>query len=91
MRRGQDGLTPRCPQCKSHRLVKNGHNARGTQQYRCKVCGKGTVLNPRILYPPEKRARILAAYYAYPSLRRTARTFGVARRTLATWLRRGSL
>jgi len=54
MLKGQDGLTLRCPQCKSSQLVKNGHNGRGTQQYRCKKCGKRTVLNPRILYPPRR-------------------------------------
>lgn len=36
----QATITYTCTHCASPNLVKNGHNANGKQQYRCKDCGK---------------------------------------------------
>ena len=81
--------TRECPHCHSDRIVKNGHNPQGKQQYRCKQCGKTGVLNPSRRYPPEYKERILAAYYQHPnpSIRGMSRAFGIARETMTVWLR----
>jgi len=44
-------------------------------------------LNPTVAYPAERKAEILRAYYERSSLRGLERTFGVARQTVAKWLR----
>jgi transposase-like protein len=84
----QEVLTPRCPHGQSVDIVKNGHKAKGQQQYRCKSCGKSGVLNPSVAYTEEAKARVLAAYYERPSMRGIERIFGVARQTLAAWLKK---
>ena len=86
----QEKAAQRCPQCRSLKLVKNGHNAVGNQQYQCKDCGKRGVLSPSLPYTAEEKAQILAAYYERPSLRGTARSFGVARQTLVAWLKQSA-
>ena len=35
-----------CPNCGSHRITKNGINATGKQNHKCKVCGRQFVLDP---------------------------------------------
>ena len=37
-----------CPSCESTTIVKNGINATGKQNYRCKQCGRHFVLDPRV-------------------------------------------
>jgi transposase-like protein len=44
-------------------------------------------LNPTVAYPAEQRAEILKADQERASLRGLERTFGVARQTVAKWLR----
>jgi len=80
----------KCPHCASDRIVKNGHNPQGKQQYRCKQCGKTGVLNPSRRYSPEDKERILSAYYHHPnpSVRGIARSYGVTRETISAWLRK---
>jgi transposase-like protein len=68
--------------------VRNGHSPKGKQQYRCKACGRRGVLNPSVPYPEAQRTQILAAYYERPSMRGIERIFGVARQTLAVWLKK---
>ena len=80
--------THRCSHCQSKNIVKNGHNPKGKQQYRCKHCGRGGVLNPSVPYTAAEKARILAAYYERPSMRGIHRVFGVTRPTLASWLKK---
>jgi len=53
-----------CRACGSSNIVKNGHNASGSQQFWCKDCGKRGVLNPRRGYTEEQKEQIIAAYYA---------------------------
>jgi insertion element IS1 protein InsB len=78
-----------CRKCHSENIVKNGKNACGNQQYKCKDCGCCAVLQPKLRYSEEEKARILAAYRERPSMRGIERISGVARQTLAEWLKRG--
>jgi transposase-like protein len=84
----QEVITHRCPHCRSRDIVKNGHSPKGEQQYRCKACGRSGVLNPGVPYTEAQREQILAAYYERPSMRGIERVFGVARQTLAVWLKK---
>jgi len=84
----QETITYTCPHCASSNLVKNGHNAKGKQQYRCRDCGKSGVLNPSVRYTKAQKEQILQAYYERPSLRGIERIFGVARQTVAAWLKK---
>lgn len=84
----QEVIIHRCSQCQSVDMVKNGHNPKGKQQYRCKACGKSGVLNPSVPYTEADKAQIVAAYYERPSMRGIERIFGVARQTLAAWLKK---
>ena len=36
-----------CRKCESTDIVKNGHNASGSQQYRCNSCNSYGVLQPK--------------------------------------------
>jgi len=76
-----------CPRCQSARLEKNGRSPKGKQKYHCKDCNAYGTLNPSVAYPAERKAEILQAYHERSSLRGLERTFGVARQTVAKWLR----
>jgi len=78
-----------CRACGSQNIVKNGHNASGSQQYWCKDCGKHGVLEPKRGYTQEQKEQILAAYNERSSMRGIQRTFGVSRATLAAWIKKG--
>ena len=78
----------RCTHCQSKNIVKNGHDPKGKQQYRCKNCRRGGVLNPSVRYTEAEKERIINAYYERPSMRGIERIFGVARQTLADWLKK---
>ena len=78
-----------CRKCQSEDLVKNGHNRSGSPQYKCKACGTCRVLRPRHSYSEEDKQRILKAYEERPSLRGIERIFGVARQTVASWIKKG--
>jgi len=80
--------TQHCAHCHSQNIIKNGHNAKGKQQYRCKNCGRGGVLNPSVPYTAAEKEQILNAYYERPSMRGIQRMFGVTRPTLAAWLKK---
>jgi transposase-like protein len=80
-------ITYICPRCQSPRLEKNGRSQKGKQKYHCKDCDAYGTLNPSVAYPPERKAEILQAYHERSSLRGLERTFGVARQTVAKWLR----
>jgi transposase-like protein len=77
-----------CRNCDSQNIVKNGHNASGSQQYRCKDCGKRGVLEPKRGYTESQKEQILSAYSERSSMRGIQRTFGVSRPTLASWLKK---
>ena len=76
----------KCRGCGSSNIVKNGHNASGSQQFWCKDWGKRGVLKPRRGYTEEQKEQIIAAYYERSSMRGIERIFGVSRHTLAAWL-----
>jgi transposase-like protein len=77
-----------CRHCGSQNIVKNGHNASGSQQFWCKDCGRRGVLQPKRGYTEEQKEQILAAYNERSSMRGIQRTFGVSRNTLASWLKK---
>jgi len=78
-----------CRGCESTNIVRNGRNAYGNPQYKCKQCGMSAVLQPKVAYSEERKAEILAAYQERPSMRGIQRIFGVSRQTLASWLKKG--
>lgn len=79
---------PRCTRCGSERIVKNGHNAFGRQQFRCRACGACRVLQPKSREAtPERQAEVLRAVASERlSLRAAARVFGLGRNTITGWL-----
>lgn len=76
-----------CERCASTNLVRNGRTKTGKQKYHCRECGAYGTLNPTVKYTAERKEEILKAYQERSSLRGLERTFGVARQTVATWLR----
>jgi transposase-like protein len=78
-----------CRACGSQNIVKNGHNASGSQQYWCKDRGKRGVLESKRGYTEAQKEQILAAYHERSSMRGIQRTFGVSRPTLAAWIKKG--
>ena len=79
---------PRCTRCSSERIVKNGKNVCGRQQFRCRACGACRVLHPKSRQAtPERQAEVLRAVATERlSLRAAARVFGVGRNTISGWL-----
>lgn len=76
-----------CRDCESSNLVRNGRTKTGKQKYHCQECGAYGTVNPTVKYPAERKAEILKAYHERSSLRGLEQTFGVARQTVAAWLR----
>ena len=81
-------ITYRCRNCGSQKIVKNGHNGSGSQQYWCKDCGKRLVLKPQHSYTEAQKEQIITAYHERPSMRGIQRIFGVSPATLASWLKK---
>jgi transposase-like protein len=81
---------PRCTRCGSEHIVKNGKNACGHQQFRCRACSACRVLRPKSRQASEERqAEILRAVALERlSLRGAARVFHVGRQTLVGWLKK---
>ena len=77
-----------CRDCDSLNIVKNGFNSCGNQQYQCRDCGASKVLNPKKGYNKARKEEILRAYQERSSLRGVARTFGVSRNTITSWLKK---
>ena len=80
--------THSCTGCQSTRLKKNGKTATGKQKFYCHDCGKYGTLNPTPRYTEERKAEILRVYQERSSLRGIERSFGVARQTVAVWLKK---
>ncbi len=80
-----------CRQCESERIVKNGKNVCGNQQYLCRDCGASGVLDPKVAYTEEEKDIIIKAYQERSSMRGIERTFGVSRATLSVWLKKNPL
>ena len=81
---------PRCTACGSERIVKNGKNVCGQQQFRCRACGASRVLAPKTrTAAPARQAEILRSVATERlSLRAAARVFAVGRQTLSNWLKK---
>lgn len=45
-------------------------------------------MKPEVKYTPERKEEIMRAYHERSSLRGIERTFGVARQTVAKWLKK---
>lgn len=80
-------ITQQCTRCGSEAISRNGRTRSGKQKYHCHDCDAYGTLNPTVAYPAERKAEILRAYHERSSLRGLERTFGVARQTVAKWLR----
>ncbi len=78
-----------CRHCGSPDLTKYGIAPNGKQKYRCRTCGRQSRENPgSAAYAPERKEEILRAYQERSSLRGLERTFGVARSTVISWLKK---
>src|SRR6266542_4707871 len=64
----------------------------GKQKYRCRTCRRQSRENPgSAAYAPERKEEILRAYQERSRLRGLERTFGVARSTVISWLKKSPL
>ena len=77
-----------CTRCQSANIFKNGHNQSGHAQFRCKDCGRSSVLKPKIKYSEEQKELIINTYLERGSLRGMQRLFGVAPATLTGWIKK---
>lgn len=84
----KESVTYECTSCGTLDIVKNGRTKKGKQKFRCNSCDAYGTLNPEVKYPPERKEEILRAYHERSSLRGLERTFGVARQTVAQWLKK---
>lgn len=83
----KETITHQCTKCGSTNICKNGKSTSGKQKYHCKACNGYGTLNPSQGYSCERKAEILRATQERSSLRGLERTFGVARQTVAKWIR----
>ncbi len=83
----QLSVTKYCPNCGRANLVKNGTDYKGAQKFRCNDCGAYGTLDATGRYAPDRKEEILRAYQECSSMRGIQRTLGVARKTLARWLK----
>lgn len=80
-----------CRKCGSEKIVKNGKNRCGSQQYICRDCNASGVLVPKSRYSASQKNEILRAYREKRNMRLVSRLYGVSRKTLSNWLRKGTL
>ena len=78
----------KCYHCGSENVKKNGKAPNGKQRYHCKACNRASLDNPDYGYSEERKEEIIRAYQERSSMRGIARTFGVSRNTLSTWLKK---
>ena len=79
-----------CRKCGSEKIVKNGKNRCGSQQYICRECNASGVLVPKSRYSDSQKNEILQAYYEKGNMRLVSRLYGVSRKTLSNWLKKSS-
>ena len=78
-----------CPHCQSAELVRNGRTPDRRQRYLCRSCQRRSTADPRPNgYTEPERDLILRAYTERSSLRGLSRTFGVARNTVSSWVKK---
>ena len=73
-------ITHVCPKCSSENIVKNGHDYKGSQKYRCNGCGSYGTLHK--VERDEHREQIKRAVLERLSLRAIERIFNIARPTI---------
>lgn len=72
--------------------MRNGLTNNGKQRYLCRSCGKCSREDTQPNgYTEAQREMILRAYGERSSLRGLTRTFGVARSTVAIWLKKSGM
>ena len=80
-----------CPKCGSEKITKNGkdpHNKK--QKYYCVSCKKYGTLLPTLRYSEEQKEIALRVYQERASLRGVERALGIARQTVASWIKKKS-
>ena len=78
--------------CGSPDLTKYGIAPNRKQKSRCRTCGRQSRENPgSVAFAPERNEEILRADQERSSLRGLERTFGVARSTVISWLKKSPL
>lgn len=78
-----------CPRCQSQHPIKFGRTHYGKQRYRCRHCGRQFVENPtRQPVEPETRALVDRLLLERLSLAGIARSTGVSKRWLQTYVNR---
>jgi len=86
-----DTTTLTCRHCGNTTLHKYGIAPNGKQKYRYRTCGRQSREHPQLPgYSTERREEILRAYQERSSLRGLERTFGIARSTVISWLKKKS-
>lgn len=78
----------KCYHCGSENVKKKGKAPNGKQRYYCKDCKRASLDNPDYGYSEERKEEIIRAYQERSSMRGIARTFGVSRNTLGSWLKK---
>jgi transposase-like protein len=78
-----------CRHCGSDAVIRFGKSASGKQRYSCSPCGRRSIDDPQPNgYTAAERETILRSYEERSSLRGLERTFGVARNTVTSWLKK---
>ena len=84
----QSIITHRCTKCSSTNICKNGTDYKGDQKFCCLDCNAYGTLNPtERSYPQLFKELVLRAYRERASMRGIERIFGIARQTLARWIK----
>jgi transposase-like protein len=78
--------TSECPKCYSKHVVKNGHNKKGDQRFRCMDCNR-FITTGRRGYPLIFRQIALQLYLEGNGFRAIERLMGVSNATLIQWIR----
>jgi len=78
----------KCLKCGHHHIIKAGRESSGKQRWKCRGCGRCFVANPQQSYDEAFRERVLHALREGMSQRAACRVFGVARMTVAAWLKK---
>ena len=78
-----------CRHCQSVDVVRNGRTRNFKQRFLCHGCGRSFRENAQPQgYSQEQKETILRAYEERSSLRGLERTFGVARQSVSSWLKK---
>ena len=81
-------VTYTCSSCESPNLVRNGHDYKGSQKYRCNDCGRYGTLNASQGYDALVQTQVKRGVLERLSLRGMERMLAISRRTISRWLAR---